>query len=164
MSFLSLSKTLVLLGIIILSILPSSKSFEDKESFKKRLNFYSKIQQYSNNTIKVESKPDTGLSCIANDYIEYGRLTLRIPKKLSLCPYYIFPFKYEIFDSLLKIPGLNQTIGVEQRFPVYLLTYYILYAVYAPKKNVHEHIIKYNLTDYYNCTEIDDSIKDSFPT
>lgn len=154
---------LTIFTIIASVVLPTFSCFESTETLKKRVNFYSKIQQYSNNTIKVGSDPDKGLYCLANDYIEYGRLTMKIPKKLSICPYYIFPFKYEINNALLAIPGLNQTIGVEQRYPVYVLTYYLMYIMDAPKKQIKEYIHQYNLTDYYEVTDIDESVRDSFP-
>ncbi len=157
-------KLLLLLSLIILSSLfPSATSFENNESLKRRLNFYSKIQQYSNNTMRVGQDKEKGLYCVANDYIPNGAKTIRVPKKLSICPYYIFPFKHEIIAALAKIRGLKETLGVEQRFSVYVLIYYIMYLKVAPRNTVKEYILKHKLSDYYELTEIDDSIMDSFP-
>lgn len=157
------TKIALLFSLVLLAIIPSAFTFEKDDSLKRRLNFYSKIQQYSNNTMRVGQDPEKGLYCVANDYIETGSMTLRVPKKLSLCPYYIFPFKHEIIAALGKIPGLNQTLGMEQRYSVYVLAYYIMYLKAAPRNQVKEYIKKNNLVDYLELTEVDESITDSFP-
>jgi len=162
-SILTIFKLGLLFSLILLCMIPKTKSFEDQEEFQKRFKFYSKIQQYSNNTIKVGNDPEAGLTCIANDYIPYAKLTLQVPKKLSICPYYIFPFKYEIISALQKVQGLNETLGTEQRFPVYLLTYYLMYLKSGLKDKINQYIKLKNMTDYYELTEIDESILDSFP-
>ena len=156
-------KFLILLLLTITLLSKGANSYENPEELKKRLNFYSKIQQFSNNTIKVGSDPDHGLHCVANDYIEYGKLTMKIPKKLSLCPYFLFPFKYEIIDALNKVPGIIATIGQEQRFSVYVLIYYLMYFMNGPKDSMKEYIIKHNIEDYLEIENIDESLKDSFP-
>lgn len=158
-----LAKFTLLLSMILITLIPSAVCFEKEDSLKRRLNFYSKIQQYSNNTMRVGQDPEKGLYCVANDYIETGSLNLRVPKKLSICPYYIFPFKHEIIDALSKIPGLNQTLGHEQRFPVYVLSYYIMYLKAAPRNQVKEYIKKHNFTNYIELTDVDESLTDSFP-
>jgi len=158
-----LTQITILLSFILLAIIPTAFSFENEESLKRRINFYSKIQQYSNNTISLGQDPEKGLFCVANDYIENGSMTLLVPKRLSICPYYIFPFKHEIINALTKIPGLSETLGHEQRFSVYVLCYYIMYLKTAPMKQVKDYIKKHNLVDYSELTEIDESIIDTFP-
>jgi hypothetical protein len=155
-----------ILSIIILSLylVNLSNCFEDKESFQKRLNYSKQISKYSNNTVKVGATLTKGLTCIANDYIEYGQLLMKVPKKYSLCSYYLFPFKYEILSILLDISGLRETIGKEQRLSVYLLSYYILYYMYAPKEEIKNYIKEKKLEQYYRYEDIDESLKDIFPT
>jgi len=143
---------------------PYSKSYEDQDVLKKRFAFYKNIENYSNNTIRVDYDKDKGLYCVAKDYLDYGSLSMKIPREFSICPYYLFPFKYEIMDAMNRIEGFNSTIGTDQLFSVYLLTYYIMYLKRAPKKQIEEYIRDNNFTEYYNLTKVDLSILDSFPT
>jgi hypothetical protein len=149
--------------ILCLCIVNNSNCFEDKESFIKRLNYSRQISKYSNNKVKVGASLKKGLTCIADDYIEYGQQIMKVPKKYSLCSYYLFPFKYEILSILLDISGLRETIGKEQRLSVYLLSYYILYYMYAPKEEIKSYIKEKKLEQYYRYEDIDESLQNIFP-
>jgi len=75
-------------------------AFEDKESLSKRLKFYNDVRKYSNNTIIMKYSSEQGLYTEANDYIEVGQPYFKIARKLTLCAYYLFPFKFEIISFL----------------------------------------------------------------
>lgn len=159
MAISKITKFLSFFFILISTII----AFEDKASLSRRLNFYKDIKKFSNNTITVGYSPEKGLFCVANDFIEYARTTLRIPKSLSLCPYYLFPFKYEIVSILKEMEWLKNTVGQQQKFSVYVLTYYILYFTSGLKEDVKHYIEINNLEQYFNLDEIDESLADSFP-
>jgi hypothetical protein len=127
------------------------------------MNFYKLISKYSDNKIKVGVTPNKDLACISNDYLDYSENILNVPKELSLCPYYLFPFKYEIIEFLKAVDDLKDTIGKDQKFSLYILTYYLLYFMYAPKKSIDNYILQNKLEKYYNCDIIDDNLKDAFP-
>lgn len=155
-----IEKTLL---ITIICLITLSSQFEDKEFLEKRYNFYKMIEIYSNNTITVGKSENKGLYCVSKDYFEYGQLSLLIPKDISLCPYYIFPFKYEFIDALDKIDMIRSSIGKEQKYSVYLLIYQLLYFMNAPKQQVIDYIKEHKLEQYYKLTEIDERLRDSFP-
>ena len=58
---------------------------------------------------------------------------------------------------------MKESVGKEQRLASYLLTYYMLYYLYAPKEEIKNYIQKKNLKNYFKIDEIDESIRDSFP-
>jgi hypothetical protein len=139
-------------------------SFESQDSFQKRVKFYEKINQFSENRIKLGISQEKGLSCIANDYIESGRKILTIPKKFTLCSFDIFPFKYEITAILQTYTGYTNLIGIkEDEISLYLLTYHLAYYLFAPKEEIKKYIFENKLEEYYYVNEIDESVRDSFP-
>ena len=137
--------------------------FEEVSDIKRRIIFYKKIEVFSNNTITFGYSPDKGLHCIALKDISFGQRTIRVPKNLSITPYYIFPFKFEIFNALNSISLLRESVGKEQKLGSYLLTFYVLYLMRADKKLTRQYIMDNNITEYMNCFEVDESIFDSFP-
>jgi len=138
-------------------------SFEDKESLSKRINFYRDTRKYSNNAIIEGYSPEKGLFCVANDYLEYGQITFKIPRHLSMCGYYLFPFKFELVSYLREIKELEDTVGYEQKFSIYVLTYYLLYFSSDRKEEVKAYIKSNKLEQYYNLEEPDESFLESFP-
>lgn len=160
MEIIKKSKYLLVLVIFLLS---ACSCFENKDYLARRMAFYSKLSKYSNGTMRVGHDQYKGLYCVANEHIEPGQMTIKTPKELSLCPYSMFPFKFEITEALDKVPGLISTIGIEQKYGVYLATYYLMYYKSAPKEAISRYIHENNLSQYYNITQIDDSLKDSFP-
>jgi hypothetical protein len=149
--------------LTILLFIVTVYSFEDKETLAKRFKFYKNIKKFSNNTMDVSIDSEKGLSCIANNYIELGTQVLQVPKQYTICSYYMFPFKFEIAEILNIVPGLKESIGIEQKYNFYLATYYLLYYLYAPKETIKQYIIENNITDYYDIDEPDSSMIDSFP-
>lgn len=156
----------ILLFALIISILvflPPSNCNEDAEEVRKRVKFYAKISEISNNTIIVGASSSKGLSCVANDDIEYGSKIMQVSREMSLNPYDLFPFKYEFVNFLQEIPRINNTLGQEQKFSVFLLTYYLLYYMYAPKEAIRNYIIQNKMEQYYDVATVDESLKESFP-
>jgi hypothetical protein len=149
--------------VIVFLLIAIATCYEDSETLAKRIRFYKHIKQYSNNTMDVEYQPDKGLSCIANDYLEPGQRILMVPKSQALCPYFMFPFKFELIEALHTVPGLNQTLGHEQKFSVFLLTYYLMYFLFGQKAEIGQYIIKNNLTEYMDIHEPDANIADALP-
>lgn len=150
--------------IIILLLLTNILSYEDNEGRVKRYKFYKDIQKFSNNTMTVGVDPFNGLYCQANEFISNSQKTLKVPKDHAMCPYYIFPFKFEIVEFLNSIKGLTDTIGREQKFSVFVLVYNILYHLYANKEFLKEYIDKNNLIMYQNLEfDVIDNIENSFP-
>jgi hypothetical protein len=137
--------------------------FEDIPDIKKRMNFYKRIEEISNHTITVGFSQDKGLYCVALEDISSGQKTMRIPKNLTISPYYLFPFKFEIFNALNSIPIIKDSVGKEQKMGSYLLTFYVLYLMKADKKLIRQYIIENNITDYLNVYEVDETVLDSFP-
>lgn len=137
--------------------------YEDKESLLKRFNISKQISIYSNNRIKLIGSQNEGISCFADDFIHEKQILINVPKNKTLCPYYLFPFKYEILDFLFELPGLKQTVKSTQQVSFFLLSYYLLYYMYAPKQEIKNYIKEKKLSQYYNCDEIDDILKDYFP-
>jgi hypothetical protein len=158
-----LTKKILLTLFLYLLLNGITMSYEDKDSLYIRINLSKKISKYSNNTIKLGVSETKGLSTLANDFIDLGQPLLKIPKKYTLCPYYIFPFKYEILRFLLEIPGLKQSIKQDQKVTVFLLTYYLLYYIYAPKQEIKNYIVEKKLAQYYKCEEIEEDLKEYFP-
>ena len=159
--------TNLIIYFVVLFLLSSFllvNSYEDSEGLAKRFNFYQGIKTFSNNTLTVAVDSYNGLYCQAQDYINRGDKTLYVPKNHAMCPYYIFPFKFEIVDILHKIKGIDDSIGKEQKFSVFVLTYNILYQLHADKKQVSDYITKNGITEYMNL-EVDtlDDIENSFP-
>jgi hypothetical protein len=148
---------------IFLHCLYLSLCFEDHTSLKKRIAFYQKISHFSNNTISPGYSSDTGIGCIANTYLRELETVLIVPKSLSICPYYIFPFKFEIQQYIQEIKGMNETTRSDQKLAVYILTYYILYFKFGEKEYIKNYIKNNNLSDYFNISEPDESIEHSFP-
>jgi len=141
----------------------STFCFEDVADIKRRMNFYKKIEDLSNHTITVGFQPEKGLYCVAQEDISIGQRTMKIPKNLTISPYYIFPFKFEIFNALNSISILRESVGKEQKLGSYLLTFYVLYLLKADKKLIRQYIMDNNIIDYMNIYEVDTSVLDSFP-
>lgn len=131
-----------------------------------RINYYNKISFFSNNFLKIKQKPNINnqhqLACFANENIKASEVILKIPKKFSICPYNLFPFKFELTSYLLEIPGMKETIGQHPKLGIFLNTYYVLYYLYAPKEEIKKYIEDKKLKSYYNIDELDESIRDSF--
>ena len=138
-------------------------SFENLAEVKKRFNFYKNLEKFTNNSVSVGYNPEGGLHCIANRDIEVGSHIIRVPKKNSFCAYDLYPFKFEIFNALKSDPTLAQSPDKEQKFGMFLMAYYVLYITKANKGLIKEYIINNKLEQYYNVTEYDESIIDSFP-
>lgn len=137
--------------------------YEDKESLLKRYQLSKQIFKFSNNTIKLTVSQNEGISCQANDYIQNKQKLITIPKNLTLCPYYLFPFKFEIISYLLEIPMLKESLNSDQKVSVYVLTYYLLYYMYADKEKIKNYLTEKKFMHYINLDEIDESLKDYFP-
>jgi hypothetical protein len=140
-----------------------SYCFEEIESLHKRINFSKQVSKISNNTIKLYASQSDGLSCLTNDFLQEYQKLMKIPKKYTLCSSYLFPFKFEILKFLMNIPDIKERIGKDQNVTIYLLTYYLLYYMYAPKAQIKNYIIQKKLAQYYNYEDIDDSLKEYFP-
>jgi hypothetical protein len=137
--------------------------YEDKESLLKRFHVSNQISKYSSNSIKLNVSQSEGISCLANDFIEKNQKLITVPKNYSLCTYFLFPFKYEILSFMLELPDLKDTIKSSQKVSFYLLSYYLLYYIYAPKEEIKSYIKDKKLAQYYNCNDIDDFLKEYFP-
>jgi hypothetical protein len=157
-----LKKVLVFLFSLFL-LLSFSYCYEDKEFLQKRFDISKQISKYSNNTIKLRVSQSEGISCLANEFIEDNQKLITVPKKFTLCSYYLFPFKYEILSYMLELPGLKDTIKSNQKVSMFLLSYYLLYSLNAPKEKIKNYIKEKKLAKYYNCDEVDDILKDYFP-
>lgn len=161
-------KANLILGFIFIFIIvcnfSSVVAYEDSEGLTKRYKFYQGIKTFSNQTMTVAVDSFNGLYCKAQEFISRGERTLYVPKNHAMCPYYIFPFKFEIIEFLHQVKGLNETLGREQKFSVFVLTYNILYQLHADKKFVQEYLEKWDLEMYKNL-EVDtlDYIQNSFP-
>lgn len=156
-------KISVFLFAILILFLYSTNCYEDKESLLKRYKLSKKISKFSNNTIKLTVSQSNGISCQANDYIQNLQKLITIPKNLTLCAYYLFPFKYEIISYLFEIPMLKESLNSDQKLSVYLLSYYLLYYMYADKEKIRNYLNEKKLMHYKNFDEIDESLKDYFP-
>lgn len=143
-------KTLILNIVMFISMFWSYSSFEDKESVKKRFEFYDKIREFSNNTVGLQHDSFAGLYCQAQDHINPGEITLKIPIEYGICPYFLFPFKFELSKYIGNIKGLNETIGKEQKSSVYLLTFALMYYLDADKDYVKQYIYDNNIEAYKN--------------
>lgn len=153
-----------LLLLIIFTSINIVNTYEDQEGRVKRFKFYQDIRKFSNYTMTVGVDPFNGLYCQADSFIPAGGKTLRVPKDHAMCPYYIFPFKFEIVEFLHAVKGLDNSIGKEQKFSVFVLVYNILYQLYANKVFLKEYIDKNNLTMYQNLEfDVIDNIENSFP-
>lgn len=156
------AKILKILSLLFI-IFNFARAYEDRVSISRRLNFYKNIKKYSDNTMTVGYSAEKGLFCVANDFIEYGKSTLQVPRTLSLSPFYLFPFKFEIVSYLKEIENLRNSIGLQQKFSVFVLTYYLLYFTSDSKEEVKNYIIENKLEQYYQLEQTDESFADSFP-
>ena len=154
------TKTVILLLFNILLII---NCYDDISLLERRLKYYSNIDKLSNNTMHASYDLNNGLICVANEDVNAGGKILNIPINKTLCPYFLFPFKFDIIEALNSIPHLVSTIGKEQKFGVYVLTYYLLYIMSGPKELIKNYIKEKKLSDYYNIFEYDESIVDAFP-
>ena len=96
--------TIALLSILLTLITPMN-TMDTKESMQARFNYASKLKEISNNRVTYNYTPEAGVFCMANDFIKEQSHLYDIPKKMSLSPLYIFPFKFEIAKLLEKIPS-----------------------------------------------------------
>jgi hypothetical protein len=160
MKFIKKHLAFIFLYFIIISY---AYSFEDIESFKKRLDISKLVSFYSNNTIKLVADQFHGIAGVANDFIEKRQSLLKIPKKYTFCTSYLFPFKYEILKFLLDISNIKERTGKDQKLTTFLLTYYFLYYMFAPKEKINNYIKEKKLAQYYNCDVIGEELLDYFP-
>lgn len=137
--------------------------FEKFEALEKRINFSKHIAQISNNKIKLVASQRNGISCLSNDLLFKGEILMKISKKFSLCSSYLFPFKFEILEILTEITDIKDRLGKDQKVTIYLLTYYLLYFMYAPKQKIRDYILQNKLKEYYNIDEIEESLRQNFP-
>jgi hypothetical protein len=144
-------------------LLNLTNCYEDKESLLKRFNISNQISKFSNNTIKLSVSQSEGISCLANDFIEFRKKLITVPKNYTLCSFYLFPFKYEILSYMLELPGLKETTKSNQKVSIFLLSYYLLYYLHAPKEEIKNYIKQKKLSQYYNCDDIDDILREYFP-
>ena len=152
------------ISIIAIYLVIYSLCFEKKLDLIKRYNLYKTIKDVSNNNLNAEMHPNKGLYCKANNYIAAGSITSNIPIENSICPHYLFPFKFEIYSYLEAIPFLKQGIGKDQKLSVYVLVYYVLYYLYADKTYINNYIEKNKLEIYKNLDLIiNKNIEDFFP-
>jgi hypothetical protein len=124
------------------------KAYEDKAGISKRINFYQLIKEFSGNKIAPEMDSIKGLFCKAIDHLYPGETVLKVPKKYGLCPYFLYPFKFEIIKFLSTINGLNDSIGKEQKYGVFVLVYELLYHMYANKEYVMKYIDEQDIKQY----------------
>jgi len=157
-----MNKYTLFLVIIITICLTSILSFEDQTTLKRREDFYSHINEFSNNNIKLGKSQIKGLSCIANKYIAPKDEIFRVKKEYSLCSFDLFPFKNEFIEILNRTKIVN-TINKDQKYSGILLTYFILYLLHADKEILKEYITKRGMSEYYNTFEPNESIAKSFP-
>lgn len=150
--------------VVLLLLISATTQYEDIEGRTKRYKFYSDIRKFSNYTLDVAVDPYNGLYCQARDFIEIGQRTLRVPSSHAMCPYYIFPFKFELVEILESAPGLKESLGREQKFSVFLLTYNIMYQLHSNKKFLTEYLENKKLTHYQNLEfKSIEGIENSFP-
>jgi hypothetical protein len=100
---------------------------------------------------------------MTDDFLLERQILMKVPKKYTLCSSYLFPFKFEILKFLMDIPDIKERIGKDQKVTIYLLTYYLLYFMYAPKEKIKNYILQEKLAQYYNYEEADESLKENFP-
>lgn len=155
-------KNVFLFSLICFLVIFLTFCYEDKHSLMTRYNLSKQIFKYSSNKIKLSVSQTDGISCFANDFINYQQSLITIPKNLTLCAYYLFPFKYEILAYILESPGVKD-ITKSDKLSMYLLSYYLLYYMNAKKEEVKKYLIEKKMTQYYNCDEIDDFLKNYFP-
>lgn len=151
----------ILLGLLSLIVL--SSCFEDSAHLRKRFEFYQIINKVSNGTMGVAYSKQGGLGCVANTDIPLGQLTMRVHYTKSLCPYWLFPFKFEIVEALNGIPQIQQSVNTEQKFSVYVMTFYLMYILRGDHKAIKQYFIDNNVTEYLNAFEHDQSIVETFP-
>jgi hypothetical protein len=132
-------------------------AFDSKDQINRSLNTFDKLSFMSDNSVSLiyDEKTVEGYQCIANELIPKLANIFRIPKKLSICAYHLFPFKFELSEWLQEINGMKETFGVDNKFGSYLLTYLLLYIKHANKDNVKNYIKSKGLRDYDNLTELD---------
>jgi len=129
-----------------------------------RLNFYKHINKFSNDYLSAQVDPLKGIYTVANKKIVKSQKLLKVPMHFSMCPTYLFPFKFEIMNIITKIPWLTNNLGqTSSTLSIWVLTFYVMYERHADKKKVKEYIIENNITDYFNCHETHHTLKDSFP-
>ena len=138
-------------------------SFETQEALQKRFDFYKQARKFSDNSIKVSYTKQNGLTCEALDYKKPGDLNFKIPRELTLCAYYLFPFKFELASYLKEIPFLAEAFGQRTLYSVYLLTYNIMFLSSEYKEEVNQYIKEKQLEQYYEIEQTDMSLFDSFP-
>ena len=149
---------------IILLLVSFTYCHETKEEISKRYKFYSSIKERSSHKIAAGIDKEKGIYCKAIDHISANSLVLTTPMKESICPYYMFPFKFEIVKALYEVKGLDQSIGKEQKFSVYILVFNIMYNLYANKPFIKKYIEDNNIEAYKDINFDDFSeVKDTFP-
>jgi hypothetical protein len=153
---------IIFISLLVTTLCTNSQSIHENN----RENYYNKISFFSNNHLIAKQKPGINnqheLGCFASENIQLGEVIIKIPKKFSICPYNLFPFKYELISYLLEIPGMKESVGQNQKLSIFLNTYYILYYLYAPKEEIKSYIENKRLKRYFNIDEIDESLRDSF--
>jgi hypothetical protein len=152
-----------LLILLFSAILTLVLSFEDEEDLFNRYKYYQKISKFSNDTVHVAYDKIGGLTCKMNKDVKGQTRVLEVPKNYSLCPYDLYPFKYELISALTSITFLKDSIGKEQKMPVYVLTYNIMYYMNADKSQIKQYILDKKLEDYYDTWDVNEEIRLSFP-
>ncbi len=159
---LATTKAIILIISTLLVIHPTL-SYETKASHDRRFNFFNKVSELSNNTLYVSNNTVGGLGLRTSIFTSPKQLAFKVPRNMTMSPYNNFPFKFEFIDFLLEIPDLQNTLGREQQVSVFVLTYYLMYYLYAPKDKIRQYIIDNKIEEYYNLPEVSEEMKDAYP-
>jgi hypothetical protein len=156
-------KRKILLLIYIFNLFISINAIDTLINFHKRIKFASKLKKISNNKMTFSYNKISGIYCLANDFIKKGSYLYDIPKSLTINPYYLFPYKFEIMDILLKLNTIQNSLEKDQKLATYLLVFQYLIYRYPAKISLKKSIEINKFFDYYNYFEPDNSIFDSYP-
>ena len=153
-AYFTFTSTLLFTLIIIFSHISHSKPLS-----KPKLNYILKqLKNTNNETIKIaRNKANTENYCIANKQIYRNVPIFSVPKNQSICSFNLFPFKYEIINTLLEIKketGKLPDIMISQ----FVLTYYVLYLKNNKQYKISDYVSENEVKHYYDSTTIDPEI------
>lgn len=159
-----MNNKILMILIIIMFLTKNILSFETKEEIKNRFDFYKDIYRNSNKKMSSASDKYKGLHCKAEDYIKKGEVLIEVHKKYSICPFELFPFKFEITDAIRSIKGMEDTLGKQQKVGIYVLVFHLMYHLYGNKEYIKNYVYENKIEAYYNSfnSELKD-IDKSFP-
>jgi len=118
--------------------------------------FQTQLKKNNNNqNVRIASnKENTDYFCIANTKISTGTPIFSLPKEQAICAYNLFPFKYEIVQTLMQIKKDTGSLD-NALISQLVLTYYVLYLKNEEKYKINKFIIDKEVKHYYNTVEID---------